>query len=80
MKKSVRRVASATAEVAVGSPAARYGGIDVGELYIDMLCEKFKNRGVKTAMLEEKSKSEKREKRSLSPLPIVFYKISVKNA
>ena len=60
MKKSVRRVASATAEVAVGSPAARYGGIDVGELYIDMLCEKFKNRGVKTAMLEEKSKSEKR--------------------
>ena len=59
MKKSRSRVVSATAETQSGSPSV-YGGIDVSELYIDMLCEKFKDRGIKTAAATESRRSERR--------------------
>ena len=55
MKKTGARVSAATAEPMVGSPTGVYGGIDIGALYIDMLCEKFKNRGIKSGLSEEKS-------------------------
>ena len=55
MKKVRARVAAAAAETAVGSPTGVYGGIDIGALYIDMLCEKFKNRGIKSGFSEAKS-------------------------
>ena len=41
----------ATACVMSGS----HGGIDIGALYIDMLCERFKNRGIKSGLSELKS-------------------------
>ena len=46
MKKTGARFAAAAAEPVAGT----YGGIDIGALYIDMLCEKFKNRGIKTGL------------------------------
>ena len=55
MKKTEARVFAATAEPTVGSATGVYGGIDIGALYIDMLCEKFKNRGIKSGLSEEKS-------------------------
>lgn len=55
MKKVRARVAAAAAESAVGSPTGMYGGIDISMLYIDMLCEKFKNRGIKSGLSEAKS-------------------------
>ena len=55
MKKVRARVAAAAAETAVGSPSNTYGGIDISALYIDMLCEKFKNRGIKSGLSEAKS-------------------------
>ncbi len=51
MKKTGARVAAAMAEPMTGS----YGGIDIGALYIDMLCEKFKNRGIKTGLSAQRS-------------------------
>ena len=56
MKKIETRVVSATAEVMTGS----YGGIDIGALYIDMLCERFKNRGIKSGLSEVKSEEIRR--------------------
>ncbi len=55
MKKTGARVSAATAEPMTGSPSVALGGIDIGTLYIDMLCEKFKNRGIKTGLSAEKS-------------------------
>jgi hypothetical protein len=55
MKKMGARIVAASAEPMVGSPTGAFGGIDVSALYIDMLCEKFKNRGIKTGLPEAKS-------------------------
>jgi hypothetical protein len=55
MNKTKARVVAAPPEVACGSPAASVSGIDVSALYIDMLCERFKNRGIKTGLSEAKS-------------------------
>ncbi len=38
-----------SASIAVGSPT-RNSGVDVAALYIDMLCERFKDRGIKTGV------------------------------
>ena len=48
MKKAQTRVIAAMAEPMVGSPTRANGGIDVSALYIDMLCEKFRSRGIRT--------------------------------
>ena len=45
MKKGMVK-AYAAAETRVGGQAAN--GVDVSSLYIDMLCERFKDRGIKT--------------------------------
>ncbi len=52
MKKVRVSVSARSASVAVGSPSAR-GGVDVAALYIDMLCERFKDRGIKTSVQSE---------------------------
>ena len=49
MKKTEARVSARSASIAVGSPT-RQGGVDVAALYIDMLCERFKDRGIKTSV------------------------------
>ncbi len=49
MKKTEARVSARSATVALGSPS-RAGGVDVAALYIDMLCERFKDRGIKTSV------------------------------
>lgn len=77
MKKSRSRVVNATAETAIGSPSVQ-GGIDVSELYIDMLCEKFKNRGIKTAVATEARKAEKKT-RTQSNFGIAKAEISAKD-
>jgi hypothetical protein len=51
MKKTGIGAAAAMAEPMTGC----YGGVDIGALYIDMLCEKFKNRGIRTGIPAEKS-------------------------
>ena len=61
MKKTGAGVAAAVAEPASGC----YGGIDIGALYIDMLCEKFKNRGIKSGLSAEKSAEIRRNAKSL---------------
>jgi len=48
MKKTEVRASARSASVAIGSPSR--GGVDVAALYIDMLCERFKDRGVKTSV------------------------------
>ena len=48
MKKTGARVASSASAIAMGSPSVR--GVDVVALYIDMLCERFKDRGIKTSV------------------------------
>ena len=53
-KRSATRVAGA-AEVMTGSPSVARGGIDVSALYIDMLCERFKDRGIKTSVQTDMS-------------------------
>jgi hypothetical protein len=55
MKKSQARIVAATAEPMVGSPTTACGGIDISALYIDMLCDKFKNRGIKKGLENRKS-------------------------
>ena len=46
MKKTRVRIVAASAEPIVGSSSVV--GADVSSLYIDMLCERFKNRGIRT--------------------------------
>ena len=48
MKKTEARVSSRFASIAIGSPSRQ--GADVAALYIDMLCERFKDRGIKTSV------------------------------
>ncbi len=48
MKKIGARNFDKAATVALGSQAR--GGVDVASLYIDMLCERFKDRGIKTSV------------------------------
>ena len=50
MKKTSARVVAAPAETVSGTA----GGIDVGALYVDMLCERFKNRGIKSGLSDVK--------------------------
>ena len=61
MKKTGARVATAMAEPMTGC----YGGIDIGALYIDMLCDKFKNRGIKTGLSAERTAEIKRDAKFL---------------
>ena len=49
MEKTKARASQRAANVAIGSPSV-HGGVDVAALYIDMLCERFKDRGVKTSV------------------------------
>ena len=49
MKKTGARVTSKAASVALGSPTLK-GSVDVAALYIDMLCERFKDRGIKRSV------------------------------
>ena len=72
MKKTGARVAAAMAEPMTGC----YGGIDIGALYIDMLCEKFKNRGIKTGLSAQRSAEIKREAQTLG---IEFESVSAKD-
>ena len=46
MKKTVVRRVARAAEPMIGSTAG--AGVDVSGLYIDMLCERFKDRGIRT--------------------------------
>ena len=48
MKKTKDSVSLRSAAVALGSPSR--SGVDVVSLYIDMLCEKFRDRGIKTSV------------------------------
>lgn len=48
MKKTKDSLSLRSAAVAVGSPSR--SGVDVVSLYIDMLCEKFRDRGIKTSV------------------------------
>ena len=63
MKKTEVRASARSASIAMGSPSIQ-GGVDVAALYIDMLCERFKDRGVKTSVKSgaaaQSSKSAKR--------------------
>lgn len=72
MKKTGARVAAAMAEPMTGS----YGGIDIGALYIDMLCEKFKNRGIKTGLSAQKSAE---IRKNAEMLGIEFESVSAKD-
>ncbi len=72
MKKTGARVAAAMAEPMTGS----YGGIDIGALYIDMLCEKFKNRGIKTGLSAERSAE---IRKNAEMLGIEFESVSAKD-
>jgi len=58
MKREEARVVAATAEPVTGSPSGRFGGADISALYIDMLCERFKNRGIKTGVADAKRSAE----------------------
>ena len=55
MKKTETRVVSAPNNIMAGSPSSTCVSIDIGALYIDMLCERFKNRGIKSGLSELKS-------------------------
>lgn len=52
MKNNSSRRFDKAAAVAVGSPQT-HGTADVVTLYIDMLCERFKDRGIKTSVQSE---------------------------
>ncbi len=48
MKDRQERIVAATAEPVAGSPSVNRGGINISDLYMDMLCERYRNRGIKT--------------------------------
>ena len=73
MKKTGARFAAAAIEPMTGT----YGGIDIGALYIDMLCEKFKNRGIKSGLSEAKSTE---IRKNAEKLGIEFEDVSAKDA
>ena len=58
MKKTQTRIVAAAAEPMAGSPSYSHGGIDVGALYIDMLCERFRDRGIRTGSLDPARQAE----------------------
>ena len=60
MKKNTSRSFDRAATVAVGSPQTR-GAADVVTLYIDMLCERFKDRGIKMSAQSEADEHSGRE-------------------
>ena len=72
MKKTGARVATAMAEPMTGT----YSGIDIGALYIDMLCEKFKNRGIKTGLSAQRSAE---IRKNAEMLGIEFESVSAKD-
>ena len=49
MKKNTSRCFERASAIAVGSPQT-HGAADVVTLYIDMMCERFKDRGIKTSV------------------------------
>ena len=59
--KKTRVVASAT-EISVGSPSKANTGVDVSRLYLDILCEKFNNRGIKTGVMLDAERRREKEK------------------
>ena len=59
--KKTRVVASAT-EISVGSPSRANTGVDVSRLYLDILCEKFNNRGIKTGVMLDAERRREKEK------------------
>ena len=65
MKKTVVRRVARAAEPMVGSAAN--AGVDVSSLYIDMLCEKFKDRGIRTPSADTKKRRER-----IANLPMGF--------
>ncbi len=56
MKEKQERIVAAVAEPISGSPSVVRGGINIGDLYMDMLCERYKNRGIKTGLSDPKRK------------------------
>ena len=59
MKKE-RVGASAPAETRIGS-MSQGRGVDMSKLYIDMLCEKFKNRGIKTGVMRDAERQREKD-------------------
>lgn len=59
MKKNRPGIANSAAEVSLGSPSA--SGVDVSRLYIDMLCEKFRDRGIKTGLARDAERQRERD-------------------
>ncbi len=60
MKKNTSRCFEKAATVAAGSPQT-HGAADVVTLYIDMLCERFKDRGIKTSVQSEAEERDGRD-------------------
>ena len=55
MNKSKARIVARAAEPMIGSSS--YSGVDVSSLYIDMLCEKFRDRGIRRVDNDVKKKT-----------------------
>lgn len=70
MKDRETRRAVATAEAALGSPTRNGVVTDVSLLYIDMLCDKFKNRGIRTSARSDAERQKNKDRASLSALGI----------
>lgn len=61
MKKKEARTFAAVADIASGSPSVTHAGTDVSALYIDMLCEKFRNRGIRFGMQNDAEEQRKKD-------------------
>ena len=59
MKKTKETASLRSAAVAIGSPSR--SGVDVVSLYIDMLCEKFRDRGIKMSVQNDADERTKRD-------------------
>ena len=59
MKKTKETASLRSAAVAIGSPSR--SGVDVVSLYIDMLCEKFRDRGIKMSVQSDADERTKRD-------------------
>ena len=71
MKKTVVRRVVRASEPIIGSSAT--AGVDVSNLYIDMLCERFKCRGIRRVGDDKKSK---RDARAYAGLGLISEKVS----
>lgn len=78
MKNREAMRAAATAEAALGSPTKNGMGTDVSLLYIDMLCDKFKDRGIRTSARADAERQKKKDRESLSTLAIRLGKNGVR--